>query len=254
MDNTLIYRLLILLVIALLLASCSLVRSKPLPRSFEQWMAVFPTTDLPLQAPVEIRWNEHLVPFIKAETDADCAFALGLVHAHLRLGQMALFREVVQSRVASHIGPFGTRIDHLLLAMDIFVAVDSIEAALEPETKQWLSDFVRGVNHYQNTVSDLPMEFKALKLTPQPWTVNDVIRMGRLVSADVNWFNWFSYLKLQEDPAWVRYWQKILAAGMGSTPIRCSWGSILRLCFRFFLVPAAMPSPWRRENPATDRR
>ena len=55
---------------------------KPLSR--EERLAVFPTERLPLDRPVSVRWNEHLVPYIEAGTDRDLAFTLGMVHAHLR--------------------------------------------------------------------------------------------------------------------------------------------------------------------------
>ncbi len=35
-----------------------------------------------------------------AELDDDAAFALGLVHAHLRLGQMMLARRIAEGRLA----------------------------------------------------------------------------------------------------------------------------------------------------------
>ena len=47
-------------------------------------LAHFPADGLTLQRPVVVRWNEHQVPFIEAETDTDLAFALGMVHQHLR--------------------------------------------------------------------------------------------------------------------------------------------------------------------------
>ena len=64
----------------------------------EQRLADLPTTGLALQRPVTVRWNDHLVPWIEAETDADLAFALGLVHGHLRGAQVALLRMVARGR------------------------------------------------------------------------------------------------------------------------------------------------------------
>ena len=64
----------------------------------------FPLRRAPVAAPVEIRWNEHLVPFIEATSDRDLAVALGLVHAHLRLAQMELLRRIAQGRLAEALG------------------------------------------------------------------------------------------------------------------------------------------------------
>lgn len=60
----------------------------PTAVSTEERLAQFPTDDLPLERPVVVRWNAHQVPFIEAETDRDLAFTLGMVHAHLRGGQI----------------------------------------------------------------------------------------------------------------------------------------------------------------------
>ena len=61
----------------------------PTAVSLEERLAAFPTDDLPLERPVVVRWNQHQVPFIEAETDRDLAFAFGMVHQHLRGGQIA---------------------------------------------------------------------------------------------------------------------------------------------------------------------
>src|SRR5687768_2110357 len=70
--------------LALRLAAAG-ARHRPLPRSGADRLATLPRRGLPVEAPVEIYWNNRLVPFIEARTDRDLAGALGLVHAHLRL-------------------------------------------------------------------------------------------------------------------------------------------------------------------------
>ncbi|MBN2356460.1 penicillin acylase family protein, partial [candidate division KSB1 bacterium] len=69
---------------------------KPHKQSFQQRLDSFPRNNLPLVKPAKIYWDDHLIPFIEAGTDSDCAFLLGMVHAHLRLGQMTLLRRASQ--------------------------------------------------------------------------------------------------------------------------------------------------------------
>lgn len=211
-----LFRMLLVIVSGLLLSSCALLNTKPVEKSFEQRMQDFPQDSLPLEGKAEIRWNEFQVPFIKAESDKDCAMLLGMTHAHLRLGQMYLFREVVNHRLAKHAGPLATSIDHTLLTMNLFAAVDSIESNMDTETKLWLTSFVQGINLYQERMNELPLELKALNLQMQDWTLKDIIKIGRLISADVNWFSWFSYLKLQEKPGWDSFWKKLVSSGGGT--------------------------------------
>ncbi len=211
-----IYKLLTVILIGISVSSCSLIRSKPVEKDFHTRLNEFPTDNIPLESKAEIRWNEYQIPFIKAESDRDAALLLGMTHAHLRLGQMYLFREVVNHRLAKHVGPFATVIDHSLMAMDLFAATDEIEQRMDAETKLWLTAFVEGINLYQDRMKDVPTELRALNIKPAAWAISDIIKIGRMISADVNWFSWFSYLKLQDEPGWDIFWEKILAGGSGS--------------------------------------
>ena len=57
------------LVLALTLAACSAMF--PNPRALDDRLAAFPHRGWPTDAPVTVRWNEHMVPFVEAETDRD---------------------------------------------------------------------------------------------------------------------------------------------------------------------------------------
>ena len=52
---------------------------------------MFPQDDIPVRGEVTLRWNEFQVPVIEAQYDEDVPLMLGLVHAHLRWGQVAFF-------------------------------------------------------------------------------------------------------------------------------------------------------------------
>ncbi|MCU0646318.1 MAG: penicillin acylase family protein, partial [bacterium] len=95
------YWLLTILIFLMILISCmAVITTSPQKRSHNQRLASFPTTGLPLKSEAMIYWDSHLIPFIEAKTDEDCAFLLGMVHAHLRLGQMTLIRRAVEGRLA----------------------------------------------------------------------------------------------------------------------------------------------------------
>jgi penicillin amidase len=179
--------------------------------SLVERLATLPRTNLPVERPITIRWNHHHVPFIEAETDEDLAVALGIVHAHLRLGQLELMRRLGQGRVAAMIGAGGVAIDHLLRTLDIGRAVPAIIADMPPATRAWVEAFLRGLNHHLMRVRPLPPEFDVLKLEPEPWNIADVVTLGRLVSADVNWIIWLQLLKFRNDADWPQLWRKLLA-------------------------------------------
>ncbi len=201
------------LVLSGLLAGCALVRPLPKGKTMGERLAVLPTNDLPLAKPVSIYWDAHQIPFIEAQDDGDAAFALGLVHAHLRLGQMALYRRIAQGRIAELAGPLATTIDHGLRILGYGRAVPAIESRLSEETRRWLSRFVAGVNLYQERVQELPFEYEALGLEREPWTIADVLRFGRLAGTDVTWLVWASLLKLRERPDWPDLWARLVDVG-----------------------------------------
>ncbi|MFQ5972520.1 MAG: penicillin acylase family protein [Alphaproteobacteria bacterium] len=202
----------------LLLAGCAVLTPLPRETSLEDRLAVFPTQDLPLEGAVVIHWNDHQVPFIEATTDRDAAFALGLVHAHLRLGQMAVMRRIAQGRLAEIVGPIAADIDLTLRIIDFGRAAPTIVARMPADTRAWLDAFVAGVNHYQASVAALPHEYRLLGLEREPWTAADVMTVGRLASTDVNWFIWFRLLRLRDRPDWPALWSELLDMGTASIP------------------------------------
>ncbi|MCW5774598.1 MAG: penicillin acylase family protein, partial [Rhodospirillaceae bacterium] len=194
---------------------------KPLPEStpLDARLKSFPTEGLPLSAAVTIRWNEHHVPFVEAQSDEDLAFALGLVHAHLRLAQMTILRRIVEGRLAESAGPIAADIDHALRTLDFGRGAAQFEAEMPAETRAFVTAFVRGINHYQAGLAerDLPHEFAVLALKREPWTVRHVLAIGRLAGTDINWLGYFSLLKLRARPDWPELYRRLLAAGGNST-------------------------------------
>jgi penicillin G amidase len=83
---------------------------------------------------------------------------------------------------------------------------------MPPETRTLLEAFVRGLNHQIMHVRPLPSEFDIFGLQPEPWTVADILTLGRLVSADINWIVWFQLVRFRADSDWPDVWRKIRAA------------------------------------------
>ena len=115
-----------------LLAGCALLA--PLPKSvgLTERLSAFPTRDLPLDGPVTVYWNDRHIPFVEAESDGDAAFALGLVHAHLRLGQMTMARLIAYGRLSEAVGPLAVDIDKGLRILSFSRAAAASERAGAP--------------------------------------------------------------------------------------------------------------------------
>ena len=178
------------------------------PPSVAQRVATLPQTGLPLQRPVSIRWNLHQIPFIEADTDTDLATAFGLVHVHLRWTQMELMRRIAQGRVSEMIGPLGLPLDRALRTLDFTRAVPAMAAALPEETRIWLDAYLAGVNH-AIAHNPLPPDFRTLGLERDPWTLNELLALGRLASADATWMVWFALLPHHTDPVLRGLWGRL---------------------------------------------
>ena len=211
-------RLLVSLALTTLLAGCALLRPLPEETSVDERLAVFPTSGLPLQGRVQVMWDDHQIPFIEAEHDGDAAFTLGLVHAHLRLGQMALYRRIAQGRIAEMGGPLAADIDHGLRILNFGRAAADTEAGMSPEARRWMERFVEGVNLYQDRLDVLPYEYRALGLEREPWTVQDLLAFGRLSGTDVTWLVWFNLLQLRQRDDWPELWARLIDTGTRSQP------------------------------------
>jgi penicillin amidase len=205
-----------LVLAAALLPGCAALAPRPV--TVEQRLAALPAEGLALEQPVTIRWNDHLLPWIEAETDRDLAFALGLVHGHLRGAQIALLRLVARGRLAEVAGPFATEIDHALRILDYGRAAPEIERRWPAETRAFVEAFVAGLNHATMAAARRPPpEFALLGLSPEPYTTADVLAIGRLAGTDVNWLLYFSMLAERGRPGFARLWQRALEAGASAT-------------------------------------
>ncbi|MCG6970838.1 MAG: penicillin acylase family protein [Gammaproteobacteria bacterium] len=193
----------------------------PLPpdTSLQQRLAMFPRKSLDIKGRVVIHWDEHQIPFIEAEHDNDAAYALGLVHAHLRLGQMEMFRRIAQGRVAEMAGPAAADIDEVLRILDFKGTAAHIETTLPPDTLSWLQRYVDGVNDYERTTAQLPLEFQVLAMQREPWTVVDVLSCLRLGGIDFNWLVWLNLLELRQSKEWPQIWQRLSAQTSASKAI-----------------------------------
>lgn len=198
-------------------------------------LQMLPHKGLPLRESVLIHWDEHQIPFIEARNDEDLAAALGLVHAHLRLGQLEMMRRASQGRIAEAIGPAAVEVDRVLRMLHLGRAAPEILTTMPAETRRWLEAFLRGLNHYLSHAAVLPHEFEMFGLGREPWTLADILTLGRLVSADVNWLVWFQLLKFREEVDWSGLWRRICEHDV------LSRGTMEQTAFNPFATASSLP-------------
>jgi penicillin amidase len=207
-----------LALLALLAGGCGVFAGLPQRTGLSERLAAIPRAGLPLTRSVTISWDRHQIPFIEADTDADLAVGLGVVHAHLRLGQLEILRRAARGELSVMAGPFTVDVDRALRTLDLGRAIAGIEADLSPAARVMAQGFVAGLNAYAATLDELPVDMRVAGLDWEPWTVRDLLLTQRIATVDVNWLEWVRLLQLRRSPEWAALWPRILAAGRASHP------------------------------------
>ncbi len=148
----------------------------------------------------DILWNAQGVPYIVSKNDDDAAFALGMVQAHLRLGQMEVARHAVQGRLSESLGTYFNDIDHTLRIVDFYKAVPDILRKMPPKSRDWLHNFVAGINYYKQNLPRTPHDFDMFAFDHNdPWLEADAIALGKLGGTDLHWILFSKLLPLLRD-------------------------------------------------------
>ncbi|MCC6917734.1 MAG: penicillin acylase family protein [Alphaproteobacteria bacterium] len=201
---------------ALVTSSCAALFPRPV--TTEERLAVFPTKGLPLDQPVTIRWNAYQVPYVEAKTDHDLAFSLGLVHAHLRLGQLGAIRYLLAGRASELAGPFVVPdFDKAIRALDFRHSAAAMVKAMPERSRAYLQAFVDGLNYYQRQAKDLPPEYGLLGIRRQDFTVEDIAAISRVAGIDINWFTTIALMRQRDLPEYEAIRARMFAAGDGPT-------------------------------------
>ena len=154
------------------------------------------TLPLPgLISPVEVHFDEHGVPHIRARTEADVFRAQGYCHARDRFFQMDMMRRVLRGGLSEVVGerplgslalpPFGkdgttVDADRLMRALDLTRAARRVWHAGTPEGRSLLSAYVGGVNAAIEMMRRrVPLEHRLLRLKLEAWRPADSILMAK---------------------------------------------------------------------------
>jgi penicillin G amidase len=122
---------------------------------------------------VEIVRDSFGMAHIYAGNDQDAYFAMGFCQAQDRLFQMDLARRAGHGRLAEILGEKLVKVDKLFRTLRAALP-ENWYKHLSPEGRESLEAFSRGVNAFLETnKAPLPIEFKILGYTPDPWSAAD---------------------------------------------------------------------------------
>lgn len=140
-----------------------------------------------LGAPVNVVRDAQGVPHISAVSLDDLLFAQGYVTAQDRLWQMDMSRRYASGRLSEILGSKYVEADIQQRTLLMPVIAERAAAALDARDRGFLEAYARGVNAFiEANRNHLPIEFRALQYSPQPWTVVDSLLVGAGMSEMLN--------------------------------------------------------------------
>ena len=131
-------------------------------------------TGLPLSSGVEVIRDQWGIPHIFAGSLHDVFAAQGFVHAQDRLWQMESLRRLSEGRLSEIAGEQTLNLDCFARMIGIPSMKRQMLAAATDEERGFLQAYADGVNAYLRLRgTDLPLEFRSMGFTPEPWTALD---------------------------------------------------------------------------------
>lgn len=128
-----------------------------------------------LKDEVEVRTDEHGIPHIFAQNEADLFFAQGYITARERMFQMDLTRLVVRGELSSLVGEKAVKSDKFYKTLGLYRLAEAQYAEYSAEDRALLDAYTSGVNAYIITIKYLPCEYVILGAKPQLWKPEDSI-------------------------------------------------------------------------------
>lgn len=154
----------------LLMPSCVLLRAGDAPARWQGPAAG-------LRERVHIRLDALGVPHISAASEDDAAQAVGFLHGRDRRFQLELLRLTSQGRLTELFGKDLLQVDRRLRLLTF--RLDEAVVSLPESDRRRLEAYCRGINQAAHELPR-PVELRWLGYRPAPWTVRDVLAIGRL--------------------------------------------------------------------------
>jgi penicillin amidase len=149
-----------------------------------------------LESPVALVRDQDGIVTIRAESEADAAFALGYAHAQDRLVQMEFMRRLVAGRLSEVMGSMTLSADRNMRVLGLYRAAEQSEALLADDVRARLEAYAAGVNAYiDGHTGPWPPEFEALFHRPEPWRVADSLAWGRIMALRLSGNFWQELLR-----------------------------------------------------------
>ena len=140
-----------------------------------------------LQGPIDIRFDDHMIPHIFADNNHDLYFAQGYVTAKHRLWQMDFQTRFAAGRLSEVVGSKAIELDKYQRRMGMMFGAENMTKAMknDPVSEGTILAYAAGVNAYIKSLKpgDYPIEFKILDYQPEEWKPVNTALLLKLMSA-----------------------------------------------------------------------
>ncbi len=134
---------------------------------------------------IRIDFDAHGVPTIHASSISDAMFGLGYVHAKDRLWQLEFERRVGSGRLAEILGRSLLDADRFLRTIGFRRAAEATWRGLPAESRLPFEAYARGVNAFVASSAARPIEFRLLRVDPEPWRPEDSLVWAKMMAWDL---------------------------------------------------------------------
>ena len=127
-----------------------------------------------LRAPVEVVYDERLVPHIYAASESDLYYAQGFVQAQHRMFQLELTARAAEGTLSEVLGPRTLELDRERRRTGGGRLADAVDSLWRLDERAYgaVARYAEGVNAYLATLEphEYPIEYRLLDFAPSPWT------------------------------------------------------------------------------------
>ncbi len=146
-----------------------------------------------LEHPVEVYLDDYGIPHIEASSERDLMRVVGYMQARNRFFAMDAMRRLATGRLSELVGErplydsTTVEFDQAMRGWGFEGLAEQDAERLDPEVLELFEAFVEGINAALD--NHVPLEYRLLRVSPEPWRLADTFALGRLNAWTVT-HNW----------------------------------------------------------------
>ncbi len=134
---------------------------------------------------VRIETDSLGIVTVRAQHLLDAMFGIGYAHARDRLWQMEFQRRVGSGRLSEILGKRLVLTDRFLRTVGFRRAAEQAFRNLSPAVRTQLEAYTAGINQYLEESPALPLEFRLLRVAPEPFSPVDCLVWAKMMAWDL---------------------------------------------------------------------